>query len=217
MKKLCLTLALLLGTISYVNAEETEFNPGLYLGIDLGYATVKDQTQETADLMVKTLGGRATVTQDAGLGLARILAGFKIIENLDLEIGYFKSSEQHMNAEGTAWNGGNYTIKATSVSSGFDYSLLLRPSLSTGINCLFIRAGGHSSQEEGKVITKVYNIDVASETVTVKGSGFLYGLGYDEYFGEHFALRGEFTRYEKIAGVSDNYANLFHIALIGKF
>jgi hypothetical protein len=86
MKKKLLVAALFTLAGTGAMAQSASFKPGFYAGIELGYASLKDQTQETANDLVGAVGGRVSVTQDSGIFDGRLFGGYKIIENIDFEL-----------------------------------------------------------------------------------------------------------------------------------
>jgi opacity protein-like surface antigen len=49
------------------------------------------------------------------------------------------------------------------------------------------------------------------------GNGYMLGLGYDFNVAKHVDIRAEYNHMERIAGISDNSADVFLIGVIGKF
>jgi opacity protein-like surface antigen len=71
--------------------------------------------------------------------------------------------------------------------NNLDYSLLLRPNKSTGLNGLFVRAGGHWSD------TSVDACAFSCASANQSGSGFMAGAGYDAKFNEAMSARISYT------------------------
>jgi opacity protein-like surface antigen len=216
MKKKLLAAALFTATTTGVFAQSSQFKPGFYAGVELGYATVKDQTQETANGLVNAVGGSATVTQDSSIFDGRAFAGYKVIEYVDLEIGYTQSSTLSANASGRSSGGTAYTANADISYSGFDYSVLLRPSMASGFNNLFFRVGGTYLTTKQQV-TATAGGSSASGTTNTSGSGYLLGLGYDIPLTKEIDIRAAYNYVGNISGVSNNYSNRFSVGILGKF
>lgn len=195
------------------------FIPKVYGGVEVGYSNLEDQTTDLASQMVDSLGGSAVATQDKYFTEFRIFGGYKLTENIDIELGYMQSSDVKLGVTGTtgaAYGNNAYTAKFTSAESGYDYAVLLRPNLSSGLNEYFIKIGGH------RYDTKVTgSVTVATTVVpfndTTKGSGTLYGVGYDAKIGDDMNARLSLTHYAKISGESDNKATVFSVAITKSF
>lgn len=197
-------------------AQSATFKPGFYAGIELGYASLKDQTQETANDLVGAVGGRVSVTQDSGIFDGRLFGGYKIIENIDFELGFTQSGTASQTASGVSRTNVAYTANADISNSGLDYSVLLRPSISTGFNNLFFRVGGTYLTQKTQISASAGGAS-ASQTINTSGSGYLLGLGYDIPVSKSIDVRAAYNYVGNIAGVSNNYSNRFSIGLLGKF
>ena len=209
--KILVAISVLIATAPLAIAETLAFKPGVYVGAELGVAVVKDNAQEVAHALAVTNGGSAFVTQDLSVGTGRIFAGYKIIENIDAEVGYFKTGDVKYNFSGTG--SGGYSGVAKASAEGFDYSLLFRPSVHSGLNGTFLRLGGHSSKEN----VSVTGINVRGNKVDTSGTGYLYGLGYDIANTQTIDIRLQWTHMQKIAGISDEQANVFSVGFLAKF
>ena len=207
MKKL-----LILATVAAISsaALAAEKNGG-YGGIELGYTRIDDAAQDTANSLVAVNGGSSSVRSDTGMAVGRIFIGNNFNENIGAEFGAYRTSEFDQTFSGVTRTGGAYSGTASLDNYGVDYSLLVRPSVSTGLNGLFARFGGHWSET---------NVDV---TVTggsgygyVRGSGWLAGLGYDAEISKEATLRASWTYRDQISG-EDAYANIGSLGLVFKF
>jgi hypothetical protein len=94
-----------------------------------------------------------------------------------------------------------------------DYSVLLRPSISTGFNNLYVRLGGTWANETASTS----GTNVTGGSGSYSGSGYLYGLGYDQPIDKTFNARFQINRLQNIAGQSSDNATVFSIGLLGKF
>ncbi len=215
MKKKLLVVALSLATTGAF-AQSSGFKPGFYAGAELGYAAVKDQSSDIASDLRAALGGTASASQGNSIYDGRAFIGYKIIEYVDLEVGYSQSSNVNFNASGRTSGGNAYTASGDVSLSGVDYSLLLRPSISSGFNNLFFRAGGTYLTQK-TTVTASANGNSASGTTNTSGSGYLLGLGYDLPISKDFDVRAAYTYVGNIAGVSNSYSNRFSIGILGKF
>lgn len=197
------------------SAQSKAFKPEFYLGLQGGGARLANNAQISADRLVSLNGGSAVVTQNRNLAIGRVFAGFKLTENFDAEIGYFQSGNLNINFSGLTGAGAAYSGRTTAITKGFDYSLLLRPSYSSGFNSAFLRIGGHRS----KLDTTTSGVNIIGGSTSTSGNGYLYGLGYDINVNDNFDARLEVTRLQRIAGLRDNNSDFtqFSIGIIGKF
>lgn len=211
MKKLLLGLAVLAST--NVMAQESKW----YVGGELGVSKVDNETSYMANSFVNELGGSATATQDASVGVARIFAGYKVNSMVDLELGYFQSNDIAYRVNGVSGGSVAYAASADVSYSGFDYSVLLRPlSFSDAAKGFFVKLGGHRSEAETDVRISAGSVSVGASSKE-SGSGLLYGLGYDFAFNKNVFGRASVTEYKKVAGISDNDGTVYSVGLGYKF
>lgn len=215
-KKLLVAALFAAATTTGAFAQSSQFKPGFYAGVELGYATVKDQTQESANTLVGILGGSATVTQDSSIFDGRIFGGYKIIENIDIEVGYAQSGTVSQTASGRTSGNVAYSGNVDISYNGFDYSILLRPSISTGLNNLYFRVGGTYLTQKASASLSAAGAS-ASTTQNTSGSGYILGLGYDIPLTKSVDVRAAYNYLGNIAGVSNSYSNRFSIGILGKF
>jgi opacity protein-like surface antigen len=109
-----------------------------------------------------------------------------------------------------------YTANADISYSGVDYSVLLRPSISTGLNNLYFRIGGTYYTQKADVSIAGGGVS-ASQNVNTSGTGYLLGLGYDIPVSKSVDVRAAYNYVGNIAGVSNSYSNRFSIGILGKF
>ena len=216
MKKLLLSAGLI-GTVASFSVNAQSFIAGPYAGVEVGVSGIKDQAQSTANALVSAVGGSASVTQDTRLYDARIFAGYKVIQYVDLELGYTQTSTANMNYSGRSSGNVAYSGNANFSVSGIDYSAILRPSLASGFNNVFVRVGGtYLSQNQNNSLA-ASNGAYASSNLNKSGGGYILGLGYDLPIDKTFDVRAAYNYLGNIAGISNNYANRFSIGLVGKF
>ena len=215
MKKALISTALIVGLSSIANAQSNAFKSGFYGGVDAGYTKVSDETHTTAAALVSALGGSAAVTQNTGVGTGRIFAGYKATENFDFEVGYFKAGNITQNIAGVARNSVAYTGNVTIKTTGYDYSVLARPNISSGWNNAFLRVGGQYSEYKGSFT--LTGTSTANFSSKVNGNGYLFGAGYDFNVANNIDVRAQATRLMKIAGESDSNATIYQIGVVGKF
>ncbi len=213
MKKVLLSVVLLASATSF--AQSNSFKPGFYAGIDAGYTKVSDQTNTTATTLVSGVGGSAAVTQNTGIGVGRIFGGYKVTENFDVELGYFQTGDITQNIAGVARNSVAYTGSVKIETSGYDYSVLARPNISTGWNNAFLKIGGQHSEYKSTIT--LTGTSTASISNKVNGNGYLFGAGYDFNVAKNIDVRAQATRFLKIAGESDSKATIYSVGVLGKF
>ena len=93
-----------------------------------------------------------------------------------------------------------------------DFSVLLRPSISTGFNNLYVRLGGQWAKEQASTTG-----NVTGGNGSVSGTGYIYGLGYDQPIDKTFDARFQINRLANIAGQSSDKATVFSVGFVGKF
>jgi hypothetical protein len=202
-----------IATSAAVNIAQAQgFKPGIYAGVEAGYAPVKNNAQAFANSLVATNGGSASTTQNLNVGIGRIFAGYKITENFDAEVGYFTAGNVNYTFSGVSSGSTAYSGVAQVATNGWDYAVLVRPGVSTGLNNVFLTLGGHTSKEE---IT-VTGTNIRGGKSNANGNGYLYGLGYDLSVAQSMDVRFKITRVQKIAG-TDDAATAFTIGIVGKF
>ena len=213
MKKLLLTLPIIAISVSSTYADDFVAKP--YLGFDYGTAKLSDETTSVATSLVSSLGGSATVTQSSSITNYRFFGGYDLTENLGLELGYSKSSDVTFGISGTAgstYSNVSYSGSYTTAISGLDYSMLLRPSIASGLNGLFFRIGGHNLTSKTSGSITVSTTTVASST-SESGNGLLYGFGYDTKIGKDLDFRLEYRKMNDIAGDSSLYASFYTVGI----
>jgi len=139
-----------------------------YVGIEAGYVHVK------------------TPGYSDGSGIGRIFGGYNFNESVAIELGAYRMATYEYRSSSLNANVDNW---------GIDYSLLLRPDKSTGLNGLFVRAGGHWS--DTSVDACIFSCGSASQS----GNGFLAGVGYDAKFNEAMAARISYTYRDSVSNL----------------
>jgi hypothetical protein len=190
-------------------------NQGPYLGLEVGYTRIDDAAQQTANNLVRAVGGSAVVSSDTGMAIGKVFAGYQFTENFSAEIGAYRTSDFDMKAAGISGGSVAYTATSSTNVYGIEGSLLVRPSISTGLNGLFLRAGGHWDKAESDVSAAGAGA-TATGNYWVSGSGFLAGAGYDVNVDKNLTGRVSYTYYDSVAG-TDAYANVGSVSLMYKF
>ena len=159
---------LIAAVISTISTGVLAAGKDVYLGAEAGYVNVD------------------TSTGSDGTGIGRLFGGYNFNENISAEVGIYKAATYEFRSSYLNANVDNW---------GVDYSLLLRPNISTGLNGLFVRAGGHWSD------TSVDACGIYCGSVSKSGSGFMAGVGYDAKFNESMAARISYTYRDSLSGL----------------
>lgn len=195
-------------------AQEANFSKG-YFSFEYGTVKFKDQ-QSIASALVNAVGGTATSVQDTGTTVGRIFGGMNFTENVGAELGYIIAGTANASFSGVSRTAVAYSGSLTQKTSGFDYSALVRPSINTGYNGLFVRLGGHTISNTTEV-TIVTGSSLGITGSTTSGTGSLIGVGYDGKINNQLDYRIAYTAYNSIAGVSGNDITYLSFGLIAKF
>jgi Outer membrane protein beta-barrel domain len=176
--------------IAMTVAASSAFAQSSYFGIEGGAAFADIKADETAQYLANVSGRTTSYTYDKATGVARIYYGTNIAKNVDVEIGYFKTSDlkaSYSNSLGTA----NEKYSAY----GLDLSAVYRPE-PTG---LFFKAGVHQSKIDGNARVTVGSYS-ATGAGSESGAGLLLGLGYDAKLSNDLYWHTAFTHMNKVAG-----------------
>jgi hypothetical protein len=186
-----------------------------YIGAEYG-AIRFNNTGSLASALVSTVGGSATSVQDTGMTVGRLFGGLLINENISAELGYVLTGNANASFSGVSRTNVSYSGSATQKASGFDYSALIRPSVSTGLNGLFFRVGGHSMTVDSS-ITLVTGVGAGVASGSTSGTGSLYGIGYDIELDKKSNVRLGYTTYNSVAGTSGSDVTAFTVGFVSKF
>jgi hypothetical protein len=197
-----------------VNAQTADSK--FYGGAEIGSSKLDNETGTTTSALVRAYGGSASATQDAAVRDFRIFGGYKVNENIDLELGYMQTSNFGMNVTGRSGGGVNYAMSVSAKYSGVDYTAVIRPSVDSGYNNLFARIGftNYKGEATGSVSASG---NTYTSNASVSGSGNIYGFGYDAPLNTNMSVRMSINRLTKIAGESDNSATIYSIGLVNRF
>ena len=212
--KTIITAAVFTLSASASFAQNSNSSAGFYGGVEAGMGLTKDTTNDVARAFVNGVGGAVSVTQDSSVFTGRGFAGYQVNENFSAELGYSQSSKVTTNVSGVSGGSVAYTGKADLSYSGLDYSVLVRPSVSTGANGVFFRLGGHSLTQTANL--SITAISTASVTLNKSGTGSLWGVGYDLPTSGKNTVRIEYTSFNGLAGGTDSQG-IFSVGLIAKF
>lgn len=214
MKKLNLSAAITCAALLTSTSFAQGVTPGVYLGLEGGAGSLKDSTGEVARALVNAVGGSAVVTQDASVLVGRLLAGYQFNENFSAELGYSFTGSVDTKIAGVSSSSVAYTGSGKSSYSGIDYSVLIRPNVSSGANGLFLKLGGHNLTIKTDVT--LTGTSTASASSSTTGSGTLFGFGYDWPVSTTSFARVSYTSYNKVAGGDGNQGVVF-FGLTSKF
>ena len=166
-------LLCLLSNYVYADEKKDEIVPQSksYFGIDAGYAFVDLKAEETAQDIANLSGNSVYYEEDQAALYMRIYYGHAISDSLDLQAGYFNTSDI------TA----KYYIGTDSASesyeaSGFDASFKYRPSIDDGI---YAKIGVHYSELTGSASVTIGGTTYDIASARSSGTGLMYGFGYD--------------------------------------
>lgn len=215
MKKLTFALiATAVFSMGAVNAQTADSK--FYGGAEIGSSKLDNETGTTTSALVRAYGGSASATQDAAVRDFRVFGGYKVNENIDLELGYMQTSNFGMNVTGRSSGGVNYALGISAKYSGVDYTAVIRPSVDSGYNNLFARIGFTNYKGEATGSASAGGSTFTS-TSSVSGSGNIYGFGYDAPLNTNMSVRMSVNRLTKIAGESDTSATIISIGLMNRF
>ena len=201
--------------VSTQSIAQSNVEQKVYGGFDFARVTFKDQTS-IASILVSSVGGTASSTQDTGVSISRFYGGYGFTENLGAEIGYVTSSQANATFSGVSRTGVAYSGTATYKVSGLDYAAVIRPSKASGMNGLFFKLGGHSFTGDTSVRI-VSGAGAGAASSSVSGTGTLYGFGYEADISPTMAVRYAYTNYKTIAGVNGSDANIYSVGVNFKF
>lgn len=206
---------LVAGTFSTLASAQHANSLKPYVGVEFGRVSFKDQTT-VASVLVNAVGGSASSVQDTGFSIGRYFAGLNVNENFGAEVAYIYSSTASATFSGVSRTAVAYTGTSTLLTSGVDYSVLVRPSVSSGVNGLFARIGGHSLSVKNEV-TLLTGTTSGAASATTSGTGLLYGVGYDGKISDKVDFRVGWTMYNTVAGITGNDNSSFTVGILAKF
>ena len=184
-----------------------------YAGAELGIPISSNQESLFAQGLVSRVGGSASATESGMVLTGRIFGGYKVLENMDIEIGVFQSTENSLQFNGASPSIGRYSGNSHATVFGANIATLLRPTIASGWHQGFLRLGGHWARlETTSTIT-----GINSTTTINTGSGMLYGLGYDGSINKNTDWRIQFTRSQRLAGNSGNNTSIISFGIMRKF
>jgi Outer membrane protein beta-barrel domain len=194
-----------------------EFVRGPYVGVELNRAMLDDQSSALAPSYLPASSYNITLnSQTTAITGGRVFFGYKVHENIDLEAAYYQDQGVNVNYGGTDITD-NTVTKSVNIfykARGFDYSILFRPSIFTGMNGLFLRLGGHTSiVDYNQLTTTTYSdritpTDTKTKSGSLTNSGYFGGIGYDLVINKNFSMRTEFTYTPNLNGAQVRRINV---------
>jgi hypothetical protein len=213
MKKQIYAAALAVIASTSVQAQDRAF----YMGAEVGSASIENRTQETANELVASLGGSATVTQTVRNGAGRIFVGLELHEHVDVELGYIQSQDFKTTIAGRTSGNVNYAGSGTVSVSGFDYSVLLRPSKASGFNNVFLRVGQTDYESKASISLTAGGNTVTLPNLTESGNGTMFGAGFDWEIEKNTKVRFAVTQLSKMSGMKGADATFVSVGVKANF
>ena len=185
MKKILITILILFGFSGALRAAD---QGQMRFGVEFGFSPVDLEAEQTAQQLANLSGSTVTVEYDTGSFVGRIFGEYGLTSNLDLEFGYFTTSDAEA----------KYTISGSSAkesyyADGVDFSLNIK-----GDDGFFGKVGMHSSTVNGNASITIGGTTYAV-TASRDGSGPLVGLGWESdglrYSATHYIDVGDTTDY----------------------
>ena len=177
-----------------------------YVGLNVGAALVNPRADLTASSIANASGANTFYSYNKRVGLARGFVGLKVHKNLDIEVGYFLSSNINI-----SYVNSNGTINQASSVKGGDLSFVFRP-LETGV---FFRAGAHRSQVKTTVSNGMLGV-IATDSYQT-GTGYLLGFGYAGEISKETDWLAEYTYLHNLGGVAGINASAVTVGVNTKF
>ena len=210
-----LCAAIAAGAACASNAQADVLNH-VYAGVGVSYSAISDRLNNAAKKEASLGAFDVSTSQGKNVASGRLFVGYDLNDNIAFEVGYLRwqdiSANLDISANGTQIAQGKLTAKY----SGFDYSVLLRPSKNNAMHNFFGRLGGTymNTAISGTITGARGTIPIVGKE---SGSGWLVGAGYDYQMNKTWLVRPEFSYYGNISGASDSSARNFGINLIGRF
>ena len=183
-KKVFSLLIIIFATSGSVNAADVG---QLRFGFDAGFSPVDLEAEKTAQELANLSGSTVLVEYDTGFFTGRIFAEYGLSQDLDLEMGFFGTSEASA----------KYTISSDSATEAYDADGVDISLNFKGDDGFFGKIGMHSSTVNGSA-TIVIGGTTYAVAASQDGSGPLFGAGWqdDEY-------RYSFTHYVDVGDTTD--------------
>jgi len=189
---------------------------GIYLGANLGYSKLSDQTGKVNSELIGAVGGTAQSSQDSGAAAFRLFGGLSLNEYIAIELGYTKTANETLSFSGVTSLSTNYTGSFTESYSGADLGLVLHPIQLPILKFAFIDLGmtRFTEKQQGNVTTSLGSY---TQNKNELGTGHFYGMGYDIPVQTNTYIRLAVNHYDSIGGDSAIKSNLATVGLLTKF
>jgi opacity protein-like surface antigen len=175
--------ALLAVTTLSVSAKDIMFKPGVYVGLDAGFAGTRKNEGRP---------GYRTYIEQTTVGFARGMLGYQFSPNLALEAGYFSTGDARLNQ-----TNGTRISSVTSDASGSDLLAVFKST--EYLPGVFVKSG----LSYAKASLSQFSDEGSRRTVN-SGVGYVLGLGYEYDFSQHWSGNVGYTFYGRTAGLSGN-------------
>lgn len=207
MKKTHLLAAILL-TVGATSAQAAG-----YAGFDAGYGKA-DQGPAVSALgqaLANASGNTVAATYATAASAGRLFVGWNVAKDIDVELGYLKTSSLDATFTGTTAGGVAFSLKTGFDASGFDAAVVWWP-----MDGVFVKGGLHSSDVN---LALAANVASASATYSVSrsGTGALVGVGYESDISKTMGWRVAYTRYNSLGGLDGADMDLVSAGLKMKF
>jgi len=192
MKQYLVVAAVSLLASSYTHAQSLRF----YAGADMGFTQLESKAEKLGDKLANRVAEtdvNATINQKRSAASNRAYVGLKLSESFGLELGRLNTKAHSLSVVGNVPGIGSVSGEGRLSVSGTDFSMLVRPSVSSGLNGLFIRLGAHNYELSASAQIKAGS---KSEQAAEKGNvaGVLAGVGYDFALTSNIGLRLSATK-----------------------
>ncbi len=156
-------------------------------------------------------GQMFTDLYDAVAFEGKIYGGYRLLDFLDVELGYTRDNNWYSKHEYYNYTTGDHIESSRRIKAQALYlSASLRPFPEGYGHGLYFKLGGHSSELNisNTVTGTPANLntiaagDILPDDGTSRGYGSLYGLGYDFRTAKYGAVRLEWSHFNKLGGTS---------------
>lgn len=206
MKKIIALACLVIST--HISAEENKF----YGGVEAGFGFVDLQASDDAAYLSSLLGGQTvTYSEDSGAAAGRLFIGYQFDKSMAWELGYFQTADASSSFS-TAGGAGTGSATYNANAYGVDLALVFQQD-GTG---LFGKIGGHYSKVEQDAALTFAGQSVSLSALAWQddwGTGFLAGAGYDYDLNDDVQIRGAYSYYDSLGGLTDADMHLVTIGI----
>ena len=204
-----------IGLVALSSAVMAQVKTG-YMGIEGGYSSVSDQSDELKNAAVSSYGGTASASQKTGITSYRIYGGMDVNDKISLELGYMGSSSVTATLSGRSSGAVNYSMDIGLKLTGYDYSVMWFPNRTSTQRGGFLRIGGHNTKLSGSGAVVVSGTRYSSN-ISDSGTGLQFGVGYEGDLTQTIDYRVGVSRYNKVAGESGTGVSVISAGLISRF